>query len=325
MRGHDMTAHATTPVRAAPTQPMAAARRPVVGRRLRRNLPGYLFIAPWLIGFFVFTFGPFLYSLYLSFTDWRVLQAARWVGLDNYKTIFTADPLFAKTMGNTVYYAVFHVTGVNLIALGLAMLLNQQLRGFPLFRTLFYLPTVTSGVALALVFALMFNGTTGIVNGFLSVFGIKGPNWLFSTTWTMPALIIISLWDIGTPMIIYLAALQNVPVGLTEAAMIDGAGRWQRFRSVILPLISPAIFFNVIVGIIGSFKVFTPAKVITNGGPADSTLFYVLYLYRQAFESLRMGYASALGWILFLVIFAFSAVQLVVSRRWVYYESGEGV
>jgi multiple sugar transport system permease protein len=310
--------------------PVAARAKPrgrqrTSGQRLRRNLPGYLFIAPWLIGFFVFTFGPFLYSLYLSFTDWRILSTPHWVGFANYHTILTADPQFRATLKNTAYYAFFHVLGVNVIALALALLLNQKLRFFPLFRTLFYLPTVTSGVALALVFALMFNGQTGIVNGFLSIFGIKGPNWLFSTTWTMPALIIISLWDVGTPMIIYLAALQNVPVGLTEAALIDGAGRWERFRSVILPLISPAIFFNVIVGIIGSFKVFTPAKVITNGGPADRTLFYVLYLYRQAFESLRMGYAAALGWLLFLIIFAFSAVQLILSRRWVYYESGDGV
>lgn len=314
-------------VRAAPlghAAPTTVQHR-TINQRLRRNLPGYLFIAPWLFGFFIFTFGPFLWSLYLSFTDWRILGTPQWVGFDNYRTLITHDPLFRITLKNTVYYGVFHVIGVNLISLALAQLLNQKLRGFPLFRTLFYLPTVTSGVATALVFSLMFNGNTGIINAFLSIFGIHGPNWLFSARWTMPALILMSLWDIGTPMIIYLAALQNVPAGLTEAALIDGAGRWQRFRSVILPLISPAIFFNVIVGIIGAFKIFTPAKVITNGGPANHTLFYVLYLYRQAFESLRMGYASALGWILFLIIFAFSAVQLVVSRRWVYYESGDGV
>lgn len=300
-------------------------RRRTVAGRLRRNLPGYLFIAPWLIGFFVFTLGPFVASLVLSFTDWRVLSPPRVVGLENYRAILTEDRLFRITLGNTAYYALFHVLGVNLISLALALLLNQKLRGFQLFRTLFYLPTVTSGVATALVFSLMFNGNTGLVNAFLSVFGIRGPNWLFSETWTMPALIIISLWDVGTPMIIYLAALQNVPVGLIEAALIDGAGRWQRFRSVVLPLITPAIFFNVIVGIIGSFKVFTLAKVITDGGPSNHTLFYVLYLYRQAFESLRMGYAAALGWILFLIIFAFSAAQLLVSRRWVYYETGDTV
>ena len=303
----------------------ALPRRRSLGARLRRNLPGYLFIAPWLIGLVVFTVGPFIASLYLSFTDWRVLGAARWVGLDNYTKILTDDPLFRRTLGNTAYYAFFHVLGVNLIALALAQLLNQRLRGFPLFRTLFYLPAVTSGVATALVFSLMFNGNTGIVNAFLSLFGIQGPNWLFSTTWTMPALILISLWDVGTPMIIYLAALQGVPAHLLEAGLIDGAGRWQRFRHIVLPLISPAIFFNVIVGVIGSFKVFTPAKVITDGGPANAPLFYVLYLYRQAFENLRMGYASALGWILFLIIFALSVGQLVVSRRWVHYESGEGV
>jgi multiple sugar transport system permease protein len=304
-------------------QPRAAVSRQSLSRRFRRNLPGYLFILPWLIGLIVFTLGPFIASLYLSFTDWRILGAPRWVGLDNYERILTADPLFRKTLGNTVYYAIFHVIGVNVVALALAQLLNQKLRGFVLFRTLFYLPTVTSGVATALVFSLMFNGNTGIINAALRIFGIRGPNWLFSETWTMPALITISIWDLGVPMLIYLAALQNVPVELNEAALIDGANRWQRFRSVLLPLISPTIFFNVMVSVIGSFKVFTLAKVITEGGPANSTLFYVLYLYRQAFESLRMGYATALGWILFLIIFALSALQIYASRRWVYYESGD--
>lgn len=290
--------------------------------RLSKQVPGYLFLSPFLIGFFIFTLGPFLAALYLSFTDWSILGDANWVGTENYQRILTEDPLFRITLTNTAYFAIFHVIGVNLIALALAQLLNMQLHGFKLFRALFYLPTLTSGVATALVFSLMFNANTGIVNAVLRVFGIDGPNWLFSQTWTMPALITISLWNIGVPMIIYLAALQNVPLSLHEAAMMDGAGRWQRYRSVILPMITPAIFFNVIVGIIGAFKVFTLAKVITDGGPANHTLFYVLYLYRQAFENLQMGYASALGWILFLIIFAFSAVQLILSRRWVYYESG---
>jgi len=306
-------------------QPRAAVSRQNLSRRFRRNLPGYLFIMPWLIGLIVFTLGPFVASLYLSFTDWRILGAPKWVGLDNYERILTQDLLFRATLRNTVYYAVFHVIGVNVVALALAQLLNQKLRGFVLFRTLFYLPTVTSGVATALVFSLMFNGNTGIVNAALRLVGIKGPNWLFSETWTMPALIAISIWDLGVPMLVYLAALQNVPVELNEAALIDGANRWQRFRSVLLPLISPTIFFNVMVSVIGSFKVFTLAKVITEGGPANATLFYVLYLYRQAFESLRMGYATALGWILFLIIFALSAIQILASRRWVYYESGDNV
>jgi multiple sugar transport system permease protein len=303
----------------------AAIPRQGLARRFRRNLPGYLFILPWLIGLIVFTLGPFIASLYLSFTDWRILGTPNWVGFDNYERILTQDPLFRTTLRNTVYYAIFHVIGINVVALALAQLLNQKLRGFVLFRTLFYLPTVTSGVATALVFSLMFNGNTGLINAALRLVGIKGPNWLFSETWTMPALIAISIWDLGVPMLVYLAALQDVPVELNEAALIDGASRWQRFRSVLLPLISPTIFFNVMVSVIGSFKVFTLAKVITEGGPANATLFYVLYLYRQAFESLRMGYATALGWILFLLIFALSALQIWASRRWVYYESGENV
>ena len=307
------------------TQPRAAESRRSLSQRFRRNLPGYLFIMPWLFGLFVFTLGPFIASLYLSFTDWRILGAPNWVGLDNYERILTTDRLFRITLRNTVYYAFFHVIAINVVSLALAQLLNQKLRGFVLFRTLFYLPTVTSGVATALVFSLMFNGNTGLINAALRLVGIQGPNWLFSETWTMPALITISVWDLGVPMLIYLAALQNVPTELNEAALIDGANRWQRFRNVLLPLISPTIFFNVMVSVIGSFKVFTLAKVITEGGPANATLFYVLYLYRQAFESLRMGYATALGWILFLIIFALSALQILASRRWVYYESGDTV
>ncbi len=316
-----MATRATTLVQ----QSRVAAPQQSLSRRFRRNLPGYLFILPWLIGFVVFTMGPFIASLYLSFTDWRILGTPNWVGFDNYRRILTTDQLFRITLKNTVYYAIFHVIAINVVSLALAQLLNQKLRGFVLFRTLFYLPTVTSGVATALVFSLMFNGNTGLINAALRLVGIKGPNWLFSETWTMPALITISIWDLGVPMLIYLAALQNVPIELNEAAMIDGANRWQRFRNVLLPLISPTIFFNVMVSVIGSFKVFTLAKVITEGGPANSTLFYVLYLYRQAFESLRMGYATALGWILFLIIFALSGIQILASRRWVYYESGDNV
>lgn len=315
-----MATRATTLV-----QPRVVAQPQRLSRRFRRNLPGYLFILPWLIGFVIFTLGPFIASLYLSFTDWRILGAPNWVGLDNYQRIFTTDQLFRITLKNTIYYAIFHVIAINVVSLALAQLLNQKLRGFVLFRTLFYLPTVTSGVATALVFSLMFNGNTGLINAALRLIGIKGPNWLFSETWTMPALITISVWDLGVPMLIYLAALQNVPTELNEAAMIDGANRFQRFRNVLLPLISPTIFFNVMVSVIGSFKVFTLAKVITEGGPANSTLFYVLYLYRQAFESLRMGYATALGWILFLIIFVLSGLQIIASRRWVYYESGDNV
>ena len=227
---------------------------------------------------------------------------------------------FTRTLGNTAYYVLFHVPGVNLLALGCALLLNQKLRGIALYRTLFYMPSVTSGVATAVLWIWLFNGQYGVLNSFLRVFGVSGPNWLFDIKWSMNALIIMSLWGMGNAMLIYLAGLQNVPQHLYEAAMVDGAGAWQRFVNVTLPLLTPTIFYNLVIGVIASFQVFTAAFVMTAGGPADSTLFYVLYLYRVAFENLRMGYAAALAWILFVIIIAFTILQFVLARRWVYYE-----
>jgi multiple sugar transport system permease protein len=285
-----------------------------------RYLWGYLFISPWLIGFVVFTAGPFLASFVLSLTDWAVVGDFSWVGLSNYERIVTRDARFWKTLGNTAYYVIWHVPAVNLLALGCALLLNQKLRLIALYRTLFYLPSVTSGVATAVLWIWVFNGQYGVLNSFLRLFGIAGPNWLFDLRWSMNALIIMSLWTMGGAMLIYLAGLQNVPQHLYEAAIVDGAGAGQRFWHVTLPLLTPTIFYNVVIGIIASFQVFTAAFVMTGGGPADSTLFYVLYLYRVAFENLRMGYASALAWILFVIIIVFTIVQFVVARRWVYYE-----
>lgn len=287
----------------------------------RKYLAGYLFISPWLFGFFVFTLGPFLASLYLSFTQYSIVEAPKWMGLTNYHKLFTDDPHFYKTLFNTFYYVVFHVPGVQIISLILAMVLAQNLRGISLYRTIFYLPTVTSGVATAILWQWIFNTKFGIINLSLGKLGIQGPGWLTTREWAMPALIIMSLWGVGGPMIIYLAGIKNVPISLYEAAEIDGAGRWRQFFSITLPLITPSIFYNVTLGIIGSFQVFTQAYVITDGGPADATLFYVLHLYRVAFESLHMGYASALAWILFLIILFFTLIQLFMSRRWVYYES----
>jgi ABC-type sugar transport system permease subunit len=298
----------------------AAGRAGARGWHRRRYLWGYLFISPWLIGFVVFTAGPFLASLLLSLTSWDVVGSISWTGLSNYERIFTRDPRFSKTLGNTAYYVLFHVPGVNVLALACALLLNQKLRGIAIYRTLFYMPSVTSGVATAVLWIWIFNGQYGVVNSFLRIVGVQGPNWLFDLHWSMPALIIMSLWGMGNAMLIYLAGLQNVPQHLYEAAMVDGAGVWQRFVNVTLPLLTPTIFYNLVIGIIASFQVFTAAFVMTGGGPADSTLFYVLYLYRVAFENLRMGYAAALAWILFVIIIAFTILQFVLARRWVYYE-----
>jgi len=290
--------------------------------RFRRNyLAGYLFISPWLVGFVVFTLGPFLASLFLSFTQYSMVSSPVWIGLDNYVKLFTDDAYFIKTLFNTFYYVIFHVPGVQVISLILALLLAQDLRGISIYRTLFYLPTVTTGVATAILWQWIFNTRFGVINLALARLGIQGPGWLSTTEWAMPALIIMSLWGVGGPMIIYLAGINNVPQSLYEAAEIDGAGPWRRFFSITLPLITSSIFYNVVTGIIGSFQVFTQAYVITDGGPADATLFYVLYLYRTAFENLQMGYASALAWVLFLIILFFTFIQLSMARHWVYYES----
>ncbi len=290
--------------------------------RFRRNyLAGYLFISPWLVGFTVFTLGPFIASLYLSLTKYTIIGSPLWVGWDNYVKLFTDDRDFYTALFNTFYYVVFHVPGVQLIALFLAVVLAQDLKGIAFYRTAFYLPTVTSGVATAILWQWIFNSKFGVINLGLAKVGIQGPGWLTTRQWAMPALIIMSLWGVGGPMIIYLAGIKNVPVSLYEAAEIDGASKWRQFFTITMPLITASIFYNVVMGIIGSFQVFTQAYVITRGGPADATLFYVLYLYREAFENLNMGYASALAWILFLIILFFTVIQLNLSRRWVYYES----
>lgn len=301
-----------------------AAHSGAVGQRHPRFkkdwLIAYLFLSPWFIGFIVFTAGPFIASLLLSFTSWDLLGPSKWVGIDNYTRIFTNDPRFTKTLINTGYYVLFHVPGANLIAFLLAVLLNQRLRGISIFRTIFYLPTVTSGVASAVLWMWIFNSNYGLVNTMLAEIGIQGPKWLYSTEWSMPALIIMSFWSIGSPMIIYLAGLNGVPQHLIEACEIDGGNWWTKLTNVTIPMITPSIFYNVVMAIIGSFQVFTAAFVMTNGGPAESTLFYVLYLYWQAFRDLNMGYASGLAWILFLIIMLFTVLQFTLAKRWVYYE-----
>jgi multiple sugar transport system permease protein len=287
----------------------------------RTDLIGWAFISPWLFGFIVFTAGPFLAALWLSGTDWDVAGAWKFIGVRNYERMLTGeDDLFVLSVKNTVFYVLFNVPGVQIIALAVAALLNQQVRGIAIYRTVFYLPAVTAGVATAYLWANIL-AKSGMLNSMLGTVGIEGPNWLYSIEWSMAAIIIYSLWNVGTPMLIYLAALQGVPQHLHEAAMIDGAGIWHRFRHVTVPMITPAVFFNMVLGIIGSFQVFNAAYIITAGGPANATLVYILHLYRSAFEQGKMGYASALAWFLFLVILAFTLLQLVMAKMWVYYEA----
>jgi multiple sugar transport system permease protein len=307
----------------APTADRATA-VPQTRRRFltRTDLTGYLFISPWLIGFVVFTFGPFIASLFMSFTDWEVVGKWGFVGLDNYvKLLSGRDEIFIQAIKVTFIYVIWHVPLSQIIALALAALLNQRILFRPVFRTIFYLPAVTAGVATAYLWQLIFTSNGGLINTILELFGIQGPNWLYSTQWSLPALIIMSLWNVGTSMLIYLAALQGVPENLHEAAMIDGAGTFARFWNVTVPMITPAIFFNIVLGIIGSFQVFTAAFIVTGGGPGYSTTFYILYLYRTAFQDLHMGYAAALAWILFLIILTFTVINLAMSKHWVYYEA----
>jgi multiple sugar transport system permease protein len=300
-------------------QPFSSARkRPFL---TPTDLLGYAFISPWILGFLAFTLFPFLASLFLSFTDWKIVGQWNWIGTANYeKLISGVDDRFVVALGNTVYYAAFVVPGSQIIALSLGLLLNKRAPGIALFRTLFYIPAIATGVGTSYLWAQIFSSHGGLINSVLAIFGIDGPNWLYSLTWSMPALIIVGLWNVGTSMLIYLAALQGVPQSLYDAASVDGASGLQKFANVTIPMVTPAMFFNVILGFIGAFQVFTIAYIITNGGPANATLFYSLYLYQVAFRNLRMGYAAALAWILFLIILAITVIQLVTARLWVYYE-----
>jgi multiple sugar transport system permease protein len=293
--------------------------------RTREAIMGYLFLSPWLLGFVVFLAGPMLASLYLSLTQYKVIQAPQWIGLANYQRMLS-DELFYHSLQVTAKYTAASVPLGIVVALGLAVLLNQRIVARGLFRTIFYLPSIISGVAVAIVFAWIFNFQFGILNYLLSLLSIPGPNWLGSPRWVLWAFVLISLWGVGANVVIFLAALQGVPRSLYEAAAIDGAGSWTRFRQITLPLISPAILFVAIIGIINSFQTFTQAYIMTDGTarPANATLFFLLYLYKNAFTWFEMGYASALAWLLFLVILVCTLLLLYSSNRWVYYEGDSG-
>ena len=277
---------------------------------------GLLLISPWLVGFLAFTAVSFL----LSLAKWDILSPPTFVGLSNFQQILY-DPLFSKAVYNTLVYTVVNVPLSLTGSLSLALILNRRVPGVSVFRTLFYLPELTPVVAASLIWAWILNTHFGIVNYFLSKLSLPPVPWLESTKWALASLILINLWTVGgSRMLIFLAGLQGVPEELYEAAALDGASAWIRLLHVTLPMISPVIFFNFLLGIIGSFQVFTPAYVITNGGPADSTLVYVLYVYRNAFQYFRMGYASAMAWVMLLVLLGFAWMQLRLMQRWVYYE-----
>ena len=281
----------------------------------------YLLASPWIIGFLVFSFGPILASLYLSFTRYDMANPPLWAGIANYEQLLQ-DPLIAQSLKVTMIWVFGGLPLRMTVAFFFALLLNQQLPGSGIFRTIFYLPSVVSGVAVALVWMWLLQPQFGILNYFLELVGVPGPRWLSSPNWALPGFIIMSLWSTGATMVIFLAGLQGIPVELYEAAEIDGANLWRQFWSVTIPLMTPVILFNLVMGIISSFQVFTQAFVMTNGGPANATLFYMLYLYRVAFQYSQMGYASAMAWLLFLMILVLTLVVFRSSGKWVYYEGG---
>src|SRR5215211_1071439 len=287
----------------------------------RESLWAYTFIAPWILGFIIFTVGPMLASLYFSFTDYEIVNPPKWVGLTNY-THLIHDELFWHSLGVTFKYAVIALPLGLIISYLIAILLNQKISGINVWRTIYFLPSVIAGVAVALLWARIFDPKFGILNPFLAEFGIKGPGWLSDPQWAVPALVIMSLWSVGGNVIIYLAGLQGVPTDLYDAATVDGATSWQRFRYVTLPMTTPVIFYNLILGLIGTFQFFTEVYVLTNGtgAPARATLLYNLSLYQNAFRYFHMGYASTMAWILFIIVLGITLLIFRSSDAWVYYE-----
>ncbi|MCJ7736726.1 MAG: sugar ABC transporter permease [Anaerolineae bacterium] len=297
-------------------------KRAKISRAARReSLVGYLFASPWLVSLLIFTAYPVLAALYYGFTRYNVLQPAVWVGLDNYRQMLFEDQLFWKSLYNTVYYALFSVPPGLALALYLALLLNQKVPGISFFRSMFFLPSIVPVVAASVVWAWILNPEFGLINDMLGRLGLYRPPWLTSPTWSKPAFILMSLWGIGQTTIIFLAGLQDVPVHLYEAAEIDGANGLRKFISVTIPLLTPTIFFNLVTGIIGAFQIFSQVYIISEGGPLWSTLFYVYYLWRRAFQFFNMGYASALALVLFVIILGLTLVVLMTSNKWVYYEA----
>ncbi|AGL17301.1 binding-protein-dependent transport system inner membrane protein [Actinoplanes sp. N902-109] len=313
----------------APLREPAVRRRAPAPRRAHQTVAGYVFLSPWLVGLFAITAIPMLLSLYLSFTDYDVLTSisdANWVGWDNYRRMFTADPAYWHSVRVTVTFALVAVPLKLLAALGVALLLNRPFRGVGLFRGLFYLPSLLGGsVALAIVWESMFN-RDGAFNSLLAVFGITGQPWVTDPKWALETLMLLAVWQFGAPMVIFLAGLKQVPVELYEAAEVDGAGAGRRFVHITLPMLSPVIFFNLVLETINGFQGFTAAFVISNGegGPVDSTLMYTLNLYINGFGRLDMGYASALAWVFLIAIGIVTVVLFRTGRFWVHYSDSEG-
>jgi multiple sugar transport system permease protein len=288
----------------------------------REAIDGWLFILPWFLGFLLFTAGPMIASAVISFMEWEILTPPTWVGLGNFQQMFS-DPLFFESLYNTAFYTLLGVPLYLIASLVMALLLNLPLRGISVYRAIYFLPSLTPSVANALLWVWIFSPDFGLANYFLGIVGIPPQKWLFDIHLAKPALILMGLWGIGSQMIIFLAGLQGIPQVLHEAAAIDGANNWRRFWSITLPMLSPTIFFNLVIGIIGSFQVFTTVYIATQGGPQNATLFYVLYLWRNGFDYFKMGYASALAWVLLVIVLTLTLIQFRLARRLVYYEGEE--
>ena len=302
----------------------AVRRRGLFGSKQRTEdyITAYLCLMPWVVGFLAWTLGPMVYSFGLSFFRADMLTKSLFLGLGNYRELL-GDPLFWQSLRVTAIYAFTSVPLGTAAAIAVAMMLNQNIVGLSIWRTIYYLPSVISGVAVSMLWLQIFNPRMGLLNGALKVFGIQGPKWIFDSEWALPSLIIMSIWGVGSNMLLYLAGLQGIPTPLYEAATVDGAGAWHRFWNVTVPMLSPTIFFNVVIGIIGSFQFFSQPFIMTGGGPNNATLSIVLFLYRRAFQQTRFGYASAVAWVLFAIIVSFTLLILRSSRLWVYYEGEE--
>ncbi len=290
----------------------------------RKNGPGYVFLSPWLIGFFCLTLGPILISLYLAFTQYDVVSPPQWIGLENFEFMFNYDDRFMQSMKVTFTYVFLSVPCKLVFALIVAMVLDKGIRAIGFYRALFYLPSILGGsIAVAILWRQLFNHD-GVINTILSYIGITGPYWLNDPDYSLYTLVVLSMWQFGSPMLIFLAGLRAIPQELYEAAQIDAASKTKQFFYITVPLLTPVIFFNVTLQMIDAFKAFSSAFIISkgDGAPLDSLLFVTVYLYNEAFAYLRMGYASALAWVLFVIIAIFTAISFFTSKYWVHYESG---
>ena len=300
--------------------PVSPRRRRISRFQLAEWRDGWLFASPFIFALIILWLGPMVYSLYAAFCEWAAITPPHFSGLANIRRLLD-DPVVGKSLGNTTFYTFLGIPLQLVVAFALAVLLNQSMRGRVAYRTIFYLPTIVPAVAIAAVWGQILNTESGVLNSVLRAVGLRAVNWLWEPALAKPAFILMSLWTTGGAMVLLLAALQGVPQEFLEAAEIDGAGRWARFWNITVPVISPTILFCMVMGIIGSFQTFTASFIMTNGGPQNATLFIVLYLYRQAFQLFSMGYASALAWLVFAIVAAFTYVQFRLAGRWVYYET----